>query len=334
LSLAADDAFVRARITACGILIASAACDHGSRRATGAPSASESTPAAGPIPADVALATSRSTTAIPSDPIVVILSRARLALGRDGVPFAIPGTDSASWSEGFDAKYKRGGRADFFIVPLAAALEAHLSGDAGLPEVAIAADASISYRMLCEVIFTVGQERASKVSILVRSDTGVSAIEIALPGPNDPDSQAEMRWKILEALQAERDGGSRPPSAHLLPPKVSASALAAESVPLWLNVSVGPDGFIVSAAGRRMGPGCHEEGTGTAVPRLGGAYDFAALTACASTRKGSAPAFATETKVTVSASASTDLQTVVSTMDALRGTDTPLFPKVALGVPR
>jgi len=99
-------------------------------------------------------------------------------------------------------------------------------------------------------------------------------------------------------------------------------------------VIVAVPGFVVTAAGRRVAPGCHEAGTGTAVPKRDDAYDFAALTACATAIKSSEPRFAGETHVTVTADAGVDVQTVVSTIDALRGPDGSLFPEVALGVPR
>ncbi len=80
--------------------------------------------------------------------------------------------------------------------------------------------------------------------------------------------------------------------------------------------------------------GCHEPGGGVTVPRHGDAYDFEALTACAATLKSSEPRFATDARVTLSAEAGVDVQTLVSTLDALRGADGQLFPEVMLGVPK
>jgi hypothetical protein len=84
-----------------------------------------------------------------------------------------------------------------------------------------------------------------------------------------------------------------------------------------------------------MGPGCREAGERWAVPNpgnLGDIYNFAGLTACATTIKSSEPRFSTETHVTITADASVNMQTLVSTIDALRGADGLLFPEVSLGV--
>jgi biopolymer transport protein TolR len=62
----------------------------------------------------------------------------------------------------------------------------------------------------------------------------------------------------------------------------------AESHPIGLNVVVMRDGFLVSAHGKRVGPGCIEEGAGLAVGSAGGDYDYAGLTACARRLKSEA----------------------------------------------
>ena len=72
---------------------------------------------------------------------------------------------------------------------------------------------------------------------------------------------------------------------------------------LGLNVIVTRDGFVVSARGRRVGPGCTQEGPGLAVGTTGGDY--------------------------------VPYQTIVRTMDALRRTgDEDLFPDVRFAIPR
>jgi hypothetical protein len=309
-------------------LLACTGCDHRSSAGTaGVPSGAAIE--TGIAPADVTLPASSSTTVPAVDPLVVVLSHSRLALGRDA-PLAVPNPDSATWAQGFDAKYKRASRNDLFLVPLGSAMGAAFPGDASVGDVAIAASASISYRMLTETMYTLGQERVVRVAILVRSGAEVRAIPIKLPRPGDNLISPTMVSALL--AQLAHDGGPGAPSATP-PPRASSDASTSAAVSLSLNVIGTDGGFVVSAAGQRMGPGCHEPGTGIAVPRHDDAYDFAGLAACATTIKASSPTYAGETRVTVTLNAGLDVQLLVSTLDALRGTGGALFPEVLLGVP-
>jgi hypothetical protein len=320
------------RVALCAALLLGGACDRASTGGFPAPP-SVFTAAAPEI--EPALPISSSTTPAPSDGLLVLLSRKVLSLGRDGATLAVPDLDTNAWSKGFEGKYKRSSRNDFFLLPLGAALQAAYPGEASVPAVVIAADASISYRMLTETVYTLGQERVRTVDLLVRSVAGKVAIPLTLPGHPDLASPIsdEARRTILQSLA----GDSGAPSAHsasLPAPVASASAQSTPPVPLNLNVIVTNPGFVVSAARRRMAPGCHEAGEGAAVPRHDDAYDFATLTACATTIKSSEPRFATVMRVTVSADPGVDVQTLTSTLDALRGADGRLFPEVMLGVPK
>jgi biopolymer transport protein ExbD len=324
---------MREFLPALALVVIATACDHSSSGGNPAPAPSGATPT-GPVPADVTLASSRSTRALPTDALVVVLSRTRLALGRDGATLAAP--DPASWAQGFEARYKRESRNDFFVLPLGNAMAAAYPGEAGVPEVAVAADAAVPYRLLVETIYTLGQERATKVSLVVQSTTGPGTIEIKLPGR--PQSMA-TREQVEALLAASRgDSGAAPAgSTRPAPAHPSASAQVADAGPpgpLNLNVVFVDEGFVVSASGHRLAPGCREAGAGAAVALRGGAQDLAGLTACVSAIKAAAPAFATEKTVTVSAASSTDVRTLVATLDALRGEGASLFPEVQLGVPK
>jgi biopolymer transport protein TolR len=122
---------------------------------------------------------------------------------------------------------------------------------------------------------------------------------------------------------------------------------------LGLTVVVLRDGFIVSALGQRMGPGCDGPGAGMAVGRgADGDYDYDALNACASKLKALSPKFADENDVTLSAASDVQYEVMVHTMDALRSsrddadtlegakcagatcTGAGLFPKVSFAVAR
>jgi biopolymer transport protein ExbD len=285
------------------LLVAPASCDR--KAPSGGVAAASGSASA--VPSDVKLPTSRSTVPVPTDPLVVVLSPTRVAVDRDGPTLAVP--DPATWDKGLDAKYKTSSRNDYRVLPLETALAARRVGDAGLPVVAIDADASLSYRSLFEALYTIGQNGGDRIALVVRNGGALGAIDLAVPHPEA---------RLGQLGQLPRDG-SRPPTDP-------GSRFA-------LHVMVTADGFLVTAAGLRIATGCNEPGEGVAVPKHDGAFDYAALTACAARLKATSPDFAGETKVTVGAAGGIDTQTAVSAIDALRGSDAPLFPNVELGVP-
>lgn len=319
------------------VLAAVWACTSCGRAASKGPAGNDASASPAPLglaPSDVALPSSLSTAAVPGDPLVVVLSRTRLALDRDGATLAVP--DPATWSTGFGVQYKRGSVNDYFLLPLGEALASRRAGDAGLPPVVVAADASVPYRALIEAIFTLGQEGASKIAIVVRSAAGTSVIELASPRLAARPLTREQVAQLVAQAGGSSSPSAPPPPAPSRPAAGAPSKTPGEPRALELAVVVTASGFVVSAAGQRMAPGCHDVGAApnATVALNRGTQDFGALTACVSAIKASAPRFAGERTVTLSATAATDLQTMVSTADALRGVDAALFPEVLLGVPR
>ncbi len=117
------------------------------------------------------------------------------------------------------------------------------------------------------------------------------------------------------------------------PPEAPSVRKGAENPALGLNVIVMRDGFVVSAKGHRIGPGCTDEGAGMAVGSAGGDYDYAGLTACAKRLKQQVDI--PEAQVVLAANPDVPYQTIVRTMDALRRSDGhDLFPDVRFAVPR
>jgi biopolymer transport protein ExbD len=110
----------------------------------------------------------------------------------------------------------------------------------------------------------------------------------------------------------------------------------AVQTPLGLSVLVVPDGFSLKAKGGNVATGCQTAGSGLAVPKRSGQYDYAALRDCAEKLKASSPDFAGEQQVTVTANPEVPYQTVIATFDALRTANDGqnLFPEVAFGVVR
>jgi biopolymer transport protein ExbD len=330
---------MRALASVCVGLLALLAChDRSSGGApAGEPSAGSPAPATmpgalsvGPVPAEVALPTTQSTTAAPADLTILFVSSKRMSLGLQGPPLAAPPTDANDWPKGFDATYKRGSRADFFLLPLGNALAAAYPDDAAVPEIGIAADRQISYRMLSEIVFTLGQNRVKRLDLLARSGTALRSLPITLPGRGEwaPPISREALQKLL-GLDATAPSGR--PAASGAP---TGAGDAGPSPFLAPTVIVGAEGFILSVNGRRLTSGCQDAGAGVTIPRTAGALDYAALTKCAASIKSSLPHDANASRVTLVAEAATDVQTVAASMDALRGGDVPIFSEVMLGVPK
>jgi biopolymer transport protein ExbD len=100
-------------------------------------------------------------------------------VGDDPHPVVLlPSRDSLAQS-GIDAKYKRNGPNDLYIVPLANALQAARQTDKQIrqakgldpnsSEAIVIADTTTPYRLLIEVLFTLGQSEYGKYHLMVLS---------------------------------------------------------------------------------------------------------------------------------------------------------------------
>ncbi len=311
------------------------------------------------LPADVSLAT--STASAPPDPAapIIWLSPTRLRLGADSAAIASVPSDAALY--GFDASCKRGGRNDYFLVPLWEALAAHFEGDASLPEVTLGVDASVPYRLFLEVLYTVRQSLHTQAKLLVRSGGSQAVVALgessrgapcdaeqralyvailaAIPEKLDPTAKRAAirelsRLRVTDAGPLPLGGaeGEGPPVAPSASPPGPAVLLPSQSA-LCLTVIAADLGFDIGAFSQRVGPGCTlPGGPGTAVARREGSYDFAGLTSCAAELKRHASTW----EAVVTANSQVPMQTLVSTMDALRADPRggPLFAMVELGAAR
>jgi biopolymer transport protein ExbD len=105
--------------------------------------------------------------------ISLVVSRTQI-IAADSVICPVP-PDAAQY--GLEAKYKRGSRNDFFIVPLGSALQAWRDSDKRLraatgkdvtqSEAILIADSRTPYRVLTEVMYTLGQTEFAKFHMLV-----------------------------------------------------------------------------------------------------------------------------------------------------------------------
>ncbi len=103
----------------------------------------------------------------------VIVSKSQIIVG-ESVVCPVP-PDAAQY--GIEAKYKRGSRNDYFIVPLGSALQAWRDTDKRIrmatgkdpthSEAIIIADQSTPYRLLTEVMYTLGQTEFAKFHMMV-----------------------------------------------------------------------------------------------------------------------------------------------------------------------
>jgi biopolymer transport protein ExbD len=132
-------------------------------------------PASLPQSQDLQLPKSILTTEPESEPegLSVIISKSQIIVGETVVCPVPP--DAAQY--GTEAKYKRGSRNDYFIVPLGSSLQAWRDSDKRIrmatgkdpskSEAILVADSQTPYRLLSEVMYTLGQTEFSKFHMLV-----------------------------------------------------------------------------------------------------------------------------------------------------------------------
>src|SRR5580704_19396321 len=124
---------------------------------------------------DLQLPKSILTTEPESEPegLPVLVSRSQIIVGETVVCPVPP--DAAQY--GIEAKYKRGSRNDLFIVPLGSALQSWRDTDKRIrmatgrdptqSEAILISDLSTPYRLLTEVMYTLGQTEFSKFHMMV-----------------------------------------------------------------------------------------------------------------------------------------------------------------------
>lgn len=117
----------------------------------------------------------------PSDEgVVVTVSKSQILVGEDKV-LTLPNRESMTQT-GVGARNKRSGPNDLYIVPLGNSLQAARKTDklvrqakgidAGSSEAIIIADQTTPYRLLIEVLFTLGQNEFGKYHLMVMQGSG------------------------------------------------------------------------------------------------------------------------------------------------------------------
>lgn len=112
------------------------------------------------------------------DGVAVLISKTQILVGDDSRPVVVlPGREALAQS-GVDARDKRGGPNDLYIQPLGESLRSIRDTDRQMrkakglddkSEAVVIADATTPYRLLLEVLFTLGQAEFGKFHLMVLS---------------------------------------------------------------------------------------------------------------------------------------------------------------------
>jgi biopolymer transport protein ExbD len=111
--------------------------------------------------------------------VLVIVSKSQILVGEESTPVVkLPPREQLA-ATGIDAKYKRGGANDMFIVPLGNSLQHARDIDKAIrtakglnpnaSEAIVVVDKTTPYRLLVEVLFTLGQSEFGKYHLMVMS---------------------------------------------------------------------------------------------------------------------------------------------------------------------
>jgi len=125
-----------------------------------------------PQSADLTIPKSVLTTEASQEGVAVLISKTQIVVD-DNTVCAVP-TDA---THGVEAKFKRSGPTDLYIVPLANALQGWrerdrqvrlaTGKDPSASEAIVIADSNTPYRLLVEVLFTLGQSEFAKFHLMV-----------------------------------------------------------------------------------------------------------------------------------------------------------------------
>lgn len=133
-----------------------------------------------PQSGDLTMPRSVLTTEASQEGVAVLISKSSIIVD-DNIVAQVP----ADATHGVEGKYKRTGPTDLYIVPLANALQSWRERDRQVrlatgkdpssSEAIIIADSNTPYRLLTEVLFTLGQSEFAKFHLMVLQSGGSSA---------------------------------------------------------------------------------------------------------------------------------------------------------------
>lgn len=276
----------------CLCLLACIAC-KGSSQSGGAPAAS-SVRSEVPIP-QLAVASGRARAPVPATGARVAISRTDLRWGSEAKSIApLPGADQ--WARGFDAKEKRNGQHDLSIVALSSAVKA-----AGAPEkdahATLTVDTEVPYRILVEVLFTLGQEGFRHFDFVVANPAPATFAAEVPDAPVADDAMARLAADLERDLLRATGSATARPNPSTMP---ATSGTPSPAISRWTLL-------VSSTSVELRGP----EAAACSVPRA----DLAGIATCVAKVT---PGGAAET-ILVSAPADLRFQDLVSILDQVRG---------------
>jgi biopolymer transport protein ExbD len=132
---------------------------------------------------DLTLPASVMRTEAAQEGTIIVISKSQILVGEDPNPVVLLPSREQVAQSGVDVKYKRSGPNDMYIVPLANALQHARENDKAIrtakqqdseaikatSEAIIVADTTTPYRLLIEVLFTLGQSEFGKYHLMVIS---------------------------------------------------------------------------------------------------------------------------------------------------------------------
>jgi biopolymer transport protein ExbD len=128
---------------------------------------------------DLSLPVSVMSTDPAQEGVVILVSKTQILVGDDPRPVVEYTSREQLAQSGIDAQHKRSGPNDLYIVPLAKVLtdvretdkqvRAAKGLDPGTSEAIIVADRTTPYRLLIEVLYTLGQSEFGKYHLMVMS---------------------------------------------------------------------------------------------------------------------------------------------------------------------
>lgn len=111
--------------------------------------------------------------------VLIVVSKSQILVGEESTPVVKLPPREQSAATGVDAKFKRGGANDMYIVPLGNALQHARDIDKvvrtaknlnpNMSEAIVVVDKTTPYRLLIEVLFTLGQSEFGKYHLMVMS---------------------------------------------------------------------------------------------------------------------------------------------------------------------
>jgi biopolymer transport protein ExbD len=114
----------------------------------------------------------------PSDQgVILVISKSAILLGEEGEPVILLPSREQLAQQGLDASHKRSGPNDLYIVPLAnrlqnarrldKAVRSAKGLDTSTSEAIIIADSATPYRLLIEILYTLGQSEFGRYHLMV-----------------------------------------------------------------------------------------------------------------------------------------------------------------------